>query len=312
MDKNTDLMNRFFQKTHDDERLLTTRHPQIVAMLQLAGAIPPQVLDNYNIARNECQERIGFTSMLMRQYADPMMGSTTPAPDNPSVQLPLFVPKDGSSSFVPKGGGLAGTMAMVSAKDVVIVGRGGMVLDPGQQPAPSGALGLPFLVPVAYVIGGIIVTAIAAYYIGKGAGENEVKLAEQKVELVRQANFAKVWDSTNNLVVQCIGVNPTPDRIKKCWEDITTRFPAIINAIPDHKMSATGGGMGVFGTIGIIVAIGATVAGGIWIYGRVQEARERREQKAAREEERQERREERTGRLPAPGMAGAGRHRRRA
>ena len=308
---NTDLMVRFFQKTHDDERLLRSRHPQISVMLQSGGNMPVAVLQNYMIARNECQERIGFTSNLMRQHADPALGTTTPAPDDPRLQLPLFAsvppvaaPGLGGIASVADLMALAPT-TMVSAKDIAIVSTGGMVLSPGQAPAPSGALGLAPLIAVI-VVAGIYIGGKAIVAIVKALTQEDVKLAEQKVELSRQANFAKVWDTAAGLVAQCVGVSPTPDRISKCWEDVSKRFPAIVKAIPEHKFST--GGFGFLSTIGLLVAIGATVLVGFWGYGKIQEARERREHKAERAEDREDRR---TAALQ-PGMAGARRRRRRA
>ena len=151
-DKQT-IFIEFFQKTARDEKLLKRAHPQIYASLQAGGNMPTAILYNYMQVRDECQERIGFTADLMRRYADPTLGTSTPPPDHPLLQLPWFKIQG------TQGSGLAGALRLedlprtVSLKDV-IVGVGGGLETAESTPPAAGSLG--------FAIGAFTVVAIIA------------------------------------------------------------------------------------------------------------------------------------------------------
>jgi hypothetical protein len=225
--------------------------------------VPAAVLQNYMIAREDVQQRMVFTRDLMRKYADPRTGAHTADP----IALPAFGVR---SSNLNGSGGFGDALSalrqlapstLVSTKDVVV----------SVPPVPESGdnLGNPLgVVALIATIGATIaVTGFVAIYIIDAVNEHEVKLAEQAVELEKQTNFARVWDTAQALVAKCIGQNPTPDVIAKCWENVAERFPAIVAAIPEHKFSS-GQGMGFFGKLGLAAAAVGTVFVGIWAYRR--------------------------------------------
>lgn len=262
MADNTQLWTQFFQKVQSDEAILRARFPQIAAIGQ-GASVPAAVLQNYEIARQDVQQRMAFTRDLLRQYSDPKTGDSTPDPN--------WLPALGFSPTGLSGGGMTladaldelkalPPMQLVSGRQIVI-----------SAPPPSSVtqvdagdqLGNPIV--VLAVIGAlIVVTGITAKFIIDAANEKQVKLAQEAVQLARQKNFARIWDTAQGLLTQCVGPNPTPDLIASCWQTVAQRFPDIAKSIPDD--TASGAGMGFFGKLTLAAAGVGVVVAGVWAY----------------------------------------------
>jgi hypothetical protein len=249
-----DDFTEFLVKTQRDELLLRMRHPQIAAVIRLGG-VPPAVLQNYVIARDELEARIKFVVGLYTKYA-PEGSKPTTAP----VPLPTFEPKSqGLQGF--------GGIGLVTSQDVRVIS----VKAPSMElPVPAG-LGNPNLMLWGIVIAGTLLAGVVTHFVINALNETEAKLAHEAVEYKKQENFARVWDTATKVLSQCIGTNPTPDRVLRCWADVADRFPDIVAVIPEHKPAPYGTGTGGFlKTVGIIAVVGVLGIIGLKVYQRSQ------------------------------------------
>lgn len=255
------VLTEFFRKVESDEKILRSKFPQISGILA-AGSVPAAVLQNYMIARDDVQSRMAFSRDLMRQYADPKTGQSTPDP----IPLPAFGVRtqglQGSLGDALDDLRKLAPSTLVRGRDVVVNAPS----VPATQANAGDQLGNPLII-IAVIGATLIVTSIVASFIIDAANEKQVKLAEQAVELEKQKNFARIWDTAQALIAQCVGNNPTSDVIAKCWDTVAQRFPEIVKAIPDHKFSS-GQGMGFFQKLGMVAVAGGVVVGGIWAYRR--------------------------------------------